>query len=154
MTPCRCCRREHIASGSGDTTVRVWDKRSGECKVTFEGHTGRVYAFCEVDGGERIVSGGADKTVRLWNALSGECALTFEGHAGTVWSVCMADSGKRIVSGSARSCSRGIKPPSFRCCMSNGGQRIVSGNGDVHTVRLWCACQTLVWGTLSVSHLY
>lgn len=75
--------------------MRVWDKRSGECKVTFEGHTGRVYAFCEVDGGERIVSGGADKTVRLWNALSGECALTFEGHAGTVWSVCMADSGKR-----------------------------------------------------------
>ena len=33
-----------VASGSGDTTVKLWDVTSGECLQTLEGHSSDVYS--------------------------------------------------------------------------------------------------------------
>jgi WD40 repeat protein len=66
----------HLASGSGDATVRIWDMRARPSAVVLRGHTGPVNALAFTDNGRRAVTGGADGTVRLWDALRGTLLAT------------------------------------------------------------------------------
>ncbi len=54
-----------LATGSDDTTVRVWDLRVYECVHILYGHTDCVRSVAWLSDG-RIVSGAADRTVRVW----------------------------------------------------------------------------------------
>jgi len=53
------------ASGSDDSSVRIWDCTSGECAGTLSGHTAAVWAVCHLDDGA-LVSGAWDATLRVW----------------------------------------------------------------------------------------
>jgi WD40 repeat protein len=76
----------HIASGSLDHTVRVWDS-SGVCLLLLEGHASYVTSVCSLGDG-LLASASGDTTVRVWNAGSGECMHVLEGHTARVTSVC------------------------------------------------------------------
>jgi U3 small nucleolar RNA-associated protein 13 len=56
-----------LASGSGDSTVKVWNLEDGQCVHTFEGHMGSVLKVQWVCFGLEIISGGADGLVKVWN---------------------------------------------------------------------------------------
>ncbi|KAG2153933.1 WD40-repeat-containing domain protein [Suillus clintonianus] len=59
----------HIASGSRDNTVRLWDAATGQpLGEPFRGHTSAVCSVSFSPDGTRIVSGSNDHTVRLWDA--------------------------------------------------------------------------------------
>jgi WD40 repeat protein len=60
-----------LASGSQDTTIRLWDTVTGECLKTLEGHTGPVFSVAL--NLEHLVSGSQDETIRLWDLSTGEC---------------------------------------------------------------------------------
>jgi WD40 repeat protein len=60
-----------IISGSGDSTVRVWDAISGKHKHTLKGHTHWIYSVEFSSDGSRIISGSWDRTVRVWDAGCG-----------------------------------------------------------------------------------
>ena len=64
--------RTDVASGSIDTSVRVWDVASGRQRRVLTGHTGGVDSVRFSPDGETLVSGSVDTTVRLWNVASGE----------------------------------------------------------------------------------
>ena len=57
---------ERIISGSGDKTIKIWNRVSGECERTLSGHSNSVVSVC-VMGNERIISGSSDKTIKIWN---------------------------------------------------------------------------------------
>jgi WD40 repeat protein len=62
-----------IVSGSFDTTLRLWDAKSGEpIGAPLKGHESRVMSVAFSPYGTRIVSGSFDTTLRLWDAKSGE----------------------------------------------------------------------------------
>jgi hypothetical protein len=98
---------KQIASGSDDTTIKIWDLQSGDCKSTLTGHSGR-YVFFSIffvslsllirvltshnyrvtsvawseDG--KLASGSYDKTVKIWSVGSTgtfECESTLTGHS-------------------------------------------------------------------------
>lgn len=55
-----------IATGSSDSTVRVWDSSTGQPKALLRGGSGHPMLGVDISGG--VVAGcGSDKTCRVWN---------------------------------------------------------------------------------------
>ena len=55
-----------IATGAGDSSVRVWDAATGKLEERLLGHTGVVITVDWSPDSHRIVSGGSDGTARVW----------------------------------------------------------------------------------------
>jgi ribosome assembly protein 4 len=60
-----------LATGSGDTTVRIWDLSSETPKFTLKGHSNWVQHVSWSPDCQLLVSGGMDTSVRLWNPHKG-----------------------------------------------------------------------------------
>ena len=55
-----------IATANTDGTIRVWDARSGEERLTLPGHIGEATSVSFDDTGTRLASVGPDGLVRVW----------------------------------------------------------------------------------------
>jgi WD40 repeat protein/serine/threonine protein kinase len=56
-----------IASGAEDSTVKVWDGRTGKLVHTFRSHTGLVSSLAFSPDGQCLYSGSRDKSVKVWD---------------------------------------------------------------------------------------
>ncbi|KAJ1849224.1 ribosome assembly [Coemansia sp. RSA 2708] len=71
---------QQLASGSGDTTVRIWDLSTETPRVTCTGHRNWVLCIAWAPDGRVLASGGMDNTVRLWDPASGRKLGMLAGH--------------------------------------------------------------------------
>ena len=55
-----------LASGSADTTIRLWDVVAGRQRQVLTGHTNAVNSVSFSPDGLTLASGSADTTIRLW----------------------------------------------------------------------------------------
>ncbi len=62
----------HLATGSGDMTVRFWDVNTLTPKMTCKGHKHWVQCISWSPDGLTLASGGADKEIRLWDPVTGK----------------------------------------------------------------------------------
>ncbi len=76
---------ERGLSGSRDSTVRVWDLRTGSCSGVLEGHSYHVQDVAWGNDQRHAVS--CSKDIRLWDVQTGSCVRVFDGHADTIRSV-------------------------------------------------------------------
>ncbi|KAF7970637.1 hypothetical protein HWV62_23362 [Athelia sp. TMB] len=92
----------HVASGSEDKSVRVWDPETGALiTAPFEGHTSSVTSVAFSTDGQYIASGSYDNSVCVWNTETGALvARLFVGRTRSVNSVAFSPDGQRIASGS------------------------------------------------------
>ncbi|XP_033888103.3 apoptotic protease-activating factor 1-like isoform X2 [Acipenser ruthenus] len=84
---------------SEDTTVRVWDWKSLECKV-LKGHSERVKRFRLLDS-SRLLSWSFDGTVKVWDIVTGEMIQDYFCHQGAVLSCDVSPNGNTFSSVSA-----------------------------------------------------
>jgi GTPase SAR1 family protein/predicted phosphodiesterase/RNase P subunit RPR2 len=56
----------HIASGSDDYTVRIWDPKTGQQTHVLEGHTANVISVSFLDDGRFLASLGENSLVKIW----------------------------------------------------------------------------------------
>lgn len=144
-----------IVSCSTDSTVRIWDAKSGAQNVLpLRGHNNWVWTTAWSPSGEYIVSGSTDMTIRLWNAKTGAEALPpLRGHEGWIWKTVFSPDGTRIISCSTDEtvrvwdaktgaevlpALRGHEGQIYSVAISPDGTRIASGSTD-ETIRLWDA---------------
>ena len=73
-----------IASGSDDTTVRLWDADSGRELMTLSEHQEKVATIAFSPDSGRIASGSRDKTLKIWDTDSGNLLMTLQGDEGGV----------------------------------------------------------------------
>ena len=92
----------HIASGSMDKTIQIWDAQTGgQVGNPLQGHTSRVQSVAFSPDGKHIVSGSSDRTVQLWDAQTGsQVGNLLQGHTDSVKSVAFSPDGKHIMSSS------------------------------------------------------
>lgn len=84
---------KRVASGGNDSTVQVWNARTGHLLVKYSGHTGTVYALAWSPDSTRVASTSQDATVQVWDATSGRHLLTYRDQTAPLWSVAWSPSG-------------------------------------------------------------
>ena len=88
-----------LASGASDSTIRIWNLASGECRVLDEGHTESINSVVFSPDGRRLASGSNDSKVRIWDLESGQCHV-LDGHSNSVRSVTFSPDGRQLASAS------------------------------------------------------
>ncbi|PRP87695.1 hypothetical protein PROFUN_02395 [Planoprotostelium fungivorum] len=73
------CQGATVASGSCDSTVRLWNAKNGSCFAVLNDHTGWVNVMSFLDD-TRLVTGSYDKTLKLWDVSRGSKVFTIRGH--------------------------------------------------------------------------
>ena len=68
-----------LASGSYDTTIKIWDINTGEELRTLRDHTSGIRCLQFDD--TKLISGSLDHTIKVWNWRTGECISTYHGHS-------------------------------------------------------------------------
>ena len=93
-----------IASGSRDTTVRLWDADTGNHLRTLIGHSASVTSVAFSPVGDTLASASGDKTIRLWDTDSGIRLQTLNGHTNLVLGLAFSPNG-RILASSGVDCT-------------------------------------------------
>jgi WD40 repeat protein/serine/threonine protein kinase len=123
-----------LASGSRDTTIKLWDAASGQELRIFEGHTGGVNRVAFSPDGKRLASASADRTIRVWDVANGKELWTREGHAFEVQSVAFSPpDGKWLASASGVS----GKPGEVKLWDATTGQEVHTFL-PAHDTPVWC----------------
>lgn len=64
--------RHGLASGGGDSLIRMHDIRTGRCHRTLQGHSGGAVRALQFDE-NHLVSGGTDEDLRFWDLRTASC---------------------------------------------------------------------------------
>ena len=89
-----------LASGSPDTTVRLWDTTGDRNSMILQKHTGATNVLAFSPDGKVLASGSTDKTVQLWDTTHGEPIATLTGHINGIAALAFSPDGRTLVSGS------------------------------------------------------
>ena len=134
-----------LATGSYDTTVKIWNLETGEVVRTLSGHTRGVGALQFDDC--KLISASMDGTLRIWNYRSGDCLSILHGHSDGV--ICLHYDGSLLASGSADATIRVWNFDTKECFTMRGHRdwvnsvrisstaRTVFSASDDTTIRLW-----------------
>lgn len=96
-----------LASGGGfigssaDTSIRLWDVKSGKLYKTFDGHTEIVNSICFSPDGNLLASASFDNTVRIVNIANSQILWVYQGHFDDVNLVCFSNDGRLLISASS-----------------------------------------------------
>ena len=86
---------ERVATGSLDSTVRVWSAQTGECLALLQGHTSLVGQLQLTN--DVLVTGGSDGRVIIFSLSTFECLHRLCAHDNSV--TCLQFDDRFIVSG-------------------------------------------------------
>ena len=105
---------EFFASGSRDTTLRVWDVRKRGCVHAYQGHTRAVTRVAFSPDGRWVVSGGQDGAVKARRRAL--CAFVHSAHTQRASPPAAVGPGRRKSAARlpvtrGRGDSRGVRPP-------------------------------------------
>jgi WD40 repeat protein len=91
-----------LATGSGDNTVRLWDRQAGTAEpVVLRGHGDAAWGVGVSPDGRWLATGSKDKTVRLWDRQAGTAEpVVLRGHEAPVWAVAFSPDGRWLATGS------------------------------------------------------
>jgi WD40 repeat protein len=139
-----------LASGSADSTIKLWLVSTGLELRTFTGHSDTVWSVAFSPDGQLLASGSSDSTIKLWQVKTGREIRTLTGHSFFVHSVTFSQDGQLLASGSADSSVKlwlvntgkklrtftGHSDTVWSVAFSPDGQFLASGSWD-KTIKIW-----------------
>jgi WD40 repeat protein/serine/threonine protein kinase len=137
-----------MASASKDTTIRLWDPKTGRAARELQGHTSGVRGTTFSPDGTRLASCSWDDTARIWDTTTG-AATIFAMGSKCVGGIAFSPDGARFAtagsdnvirvwgaSGGEAMSLEGHEDWPLSIAFSPAGDAIASGGRDA-TVRLW-----------------
>jgi WD40 repeat protein/transcriptional regulator with XRE-family HTH domain len=91
---------KYLATGSTDTTVRLWDIATGQTVHTFTGHTRDVDGLAFSPDGKYLISGSDDGTMRLWDLATYQPVRMFSGTNAPIEWIYFSPDGKYLLTDS------------------------------------------------------
>ncbi|TBR57420.1 hypothetical protein B4U84_15530 [Westiellopsis prolifica IICB1] len=88
-----------LASGSYDSTIKIWNVTTGQEITTLKGHSNSVNSVAFSPDGKTLASRSDDGAIKIWNVTTGQEIRTLNGYSG-VSSVAFSPDGKTLASGS------------------------------------------------------
>ena len=88
-----------LASGSEDTTVRLWNPITGKHIKTFTEHLNAITSLVFSPDGKTLASGSWDDTIRLWDTTTMQNIASLTGHTFGVHSIAFSPDGTILASG-------------------------------------------------------
>ena len=88
----------YIASGSFDSTIKLWNLKNGQPQGSLDYHDRGIFAVAIAPDGKTLASTSWDKTIKLWELPSGDLVDTLTGHSGSVRSALFAHDGRTLIS--------------------------------------------------------
>lgn len=149
----------HLAAGSLDAGVRIWNTRTGEMTQKFKqdpynreipGHSSRVDCLATLGSDIKLASGSEDNTIMVWNTENGSRLHTLVGHQYGISSLATLGDGIRLGSASKDGDIRlwdtnsgdclhvlvGHKWPVTCLKVLGDGETLASGSLDT-TIKIW-----------------
>lgn len=85
-----------LASGSDDTTIKIWPIKDGKLDpdrepITLEKHKKAVTCLTFTPDGKRLISGSQDQTLMVWNWQKGSMDFMIPGHKNWITSILLLD---------------------------------------------------------------
>ncbi|TPX37936.1 hypothetical protein SeMB42_g06784 [Synchytrium endobioticum] len=162
-----------LASGSGDTTVRIWDLNTSTPQFTLKGHKNWVQVVAYSPDCKTIASGSMDATIRLWSATDGTpLGDALRSHTQVVTSIAWSPDhdSRYFVSGSKDGTAKIWDAATRRCvhtlcghsgpvmCVKWGGEGLVYTASRDKSIKVWAAASGKLVRTLEghahwVNHL-
>ncbi|KLJ11545.1 E3 ubiquitin ligase complex SCF subunit sconB [Blastomyces silverae] len=122
-----------LATGSYDTTIKIWDTDTGQELRTLRGHQSGIRCLQFDD--TKLISGSLDRTIKVWNWRTGECISTYTGHQDGV--ICLHFDSTILASGSM---DNTVKIWNFE----DKSTRVLRGHNDwVNSVKVDTASRTV-----------
>src|SRR5262245_63381774 len=87
-----------LASTHNDSTIQLWDVKTGRLIRSFTGHTGHVPVIVFSPDGKLLAGGSPDQTVKLWDVSSERFIRAFSGHRDSVDAVSFCQNGTMVAS--------------------------------------------------------
>ncbi|NXM11739.1 DAW1 factor, partial [Ploceus nigricollis] len=142
-----------LATGSMDTTAKLWDLEKGEEVATLNGHSAEIIALSFNTTGDRIITGSFDHTVAVWDVGTGREQNFFirmltnnnaTGHRGEIssaqfnWDCSLIVTGSmdktcmlwNAVTGTHIATLAGHSKEVLDVCFDYAGQRIATASAD------------------------
>lgn len=139
------CDDKFFASGSNDSTIKIWDFNEQKLSGTLKGHNDCILTLILLKN-ENLCSGSADMSIKIWDWKKNECLLSMNGHKN--WVKCVYQlNNNDIISGSddmnikvwkddkIYKTLKGHKH-SVRTLCQFDNDKFVSGGFD-NTIRIW-----------------
>ena len=87
----------NVISGSGDSTIRVWDANTWECLQVLKGHGNSVVALRVFN--DKLISASPDKTICVWDMTTWTLDRRLSGHRSAVCALAVC-ANEKLASGS------------------------------------------------------
>jgi len=87
-----------IATGSWDSSIKLWDSQTGTLLRTLYGHLFPVFDIAFSADGKYIASCSKDKSIIIWDVQTGKTIHTLTKHSSWVQSISFDHTGKYLVS--------------------------------------------------------
>lgn len=89
-----------LASGSADSTVKLWNLESKVLRRTLRGHGDFISTLSFSPDGATLAAGSLDGSIKLWSAATGRALRTLSGHTTRITSVAFAPASDVVASAS------------------------------------------------------
>ncbi len=96
---------QQVVAGNSDSDVRLWDATTGEERIVFHGHKGRVSSVAFCPSGRLLLSAGSeDHTIRLWDVVTGKAVdrIDLATSKDFAYAVACSPNGRSFIAGTDR----------------------------------------------------